>query len=403
MLICSYSYVRLIALENTDAILYNKNMAKTLIFGGAFDPPHTQHVEMCRAAMRQLGISRLVVVPTFQPPHKGAGYLDYETRVRLVKKAFESLDPIVDDIEQQRGGENYSCLVLPILKRKYGDIVYLIGGDSLMYLDKWYRPNDVTSVCPIAVAARRGYGDIADKIKALEQSIGGNYIPIDFVGEEVSSSVLRAQLLLGEMPEAVDRGVYDIIQRKGLFCEEAATLEKLRGFETDELFAHSKAVVLRAIDFNSKHHLGQDFEKVFTAALLHDNAKQRPSTDGLFVPQDAIGTPVLHQFLGAEKAARDFGVTDGEILDAIRYHTTARANMTMLEKLIYTADSLSDDRTYDPIPDLRQIAIDDFDSGFKATLAYTYEKLRDRGRPIYPLTVEAYDFYIGNKKLSDAR
>ncbi len=348
--------------------------------------------------MAQLGISRLVIVPTYLPPHKRAGYLDFSARVRLVKAAFKGLDPIVDEIENERGGDNYSCRILPILKRKYGDIVYLIGGDSLMYLDSWYKPEEVVATCPIAVAARSGYGGIADKIEALKGSLGGEYIPIDFVGKDVSSSVLRAELLLCESPADIAYDVMEIIRREGMFTRYADMVDKLRGFETEELFEHSKAVVKRAVDFNSKHHLGQDFDRVFTAALLHDNAKQRRSLDGLDVPEDAVGTPVLHQFLGAAKAARDFGISDDGVLDAIRYHTTAKADMTMLEKLIYTADSLSDDRTYDPIPALRRIAEKDFEEGFRATLAHTVDKLKANGRPIYPLTLDAYDFYIGGQK-----
>ena len=70
--------------------------------------------------------------------------------------------------------------------------------------------------------------------------------------------------------------------------------------------------------------------------------------------------------------------------------------MTTFEKLIYTADSLSDDRDYAPIPELRSIAIADFEKGFRATLEYTYEKLRAKGGAIYPLTVAAYEYYIVN-------
>lgn len=49
-------------------------MEKTLIFGGAFDPVHKEHVAMCKSAMQELGISKLVLVPTVTPPHKSAGF-----------------------------------------------------------------------------------------------------------------------------------------------------------------------------------------------------------------------------------------------------------------------------------------------------------------------------------------
>lgn len=373
-------------------------MALTLIFGGAFDPPHSEHVAMCKAATQQLGSDRLVLVPTYLPPHKSAGTLPFETRARLAQAAFDGLNAVVDRIEEERGGNNYSALVLPLLKQKYGDIVYLIGGDSLQYFDEWYHPEDILKVCPIAVGARAGYDDVKARASYLQKRYGGKFLPIDFEGKDIASSTLKAKLLLGEETECLPKPVLDIIEREGLFEQYFPTLEKLKGYQSEDLFAHSKAVVTRAVDFNSKHNLKQPFEKVFLAALLHDNAKQRPSLDGLDVPKDAVGTPVLHQFLGAEKARRDFGIEDREILDAIRYHTTAKANMSGLEKLIYTADSLSDDRMYAPIPELRRIAIEDFDKGFRATLKFTYDKLLSRGKGIYPLTVDAYRYYIEEGK-----
>ena len=133
---------------------------------------------------------------------------------------------------------------------------------------------------------------------------------------------------------------------------------------------------------------------MFTAALLHDNAKQRPSVDGLDVPEDCIGTPVLHQFLGAEKARRDFGVTDENILSAIRYHTTAKPAMTVLEKLRYTADSTSYDREYEPIPALRAATDEDMERGFGEVLKYTYLKLLKKGGRVYPLTEDAVRYYL---------
>ncbi len=383
-----------VAIEITRFKLYNEDMAKTLIFGGAFDPPHIEHVAMCRAAMKELDIDRLVIVPTYLPPHKSAGMLSVETRAKLIAAAFEDMRPVVDFIERERGGNNYSALVLPILKEKYGDIIYLVGGDSLQHLSTWYKPEEVLKICPIAVCGREGYEDVKETAQRAQSEYGGRIIPLEYMGRDVSSSMLRARLLLGEEPDTLPKAVLDIIENEGLFEQYFPMIEKLREYQTDELFEHSKAVVKRAVDFNSKHDLKQPFEKVFLAALLHDNAKQRPALDGLSVPKDAVGTPVLHQFLGAEKARRDFGVTDDDILDAIRYHTTAKADMTGLEKLIYTADSLSDDRMYAPIPELRRLAIEDFEAGFKATLKFTYDKLLSRGKGIYPLTVEAYEYYI---------
>lgn len=194
-------------------------MEKTLIFGGAFDPVHKEHVAMCKSAMQELGISKLVLVPTVTPPHKSAGFLSFQDRCDLLKVAFEGVDFVIDDIENAREKDNYSALTLPILKEKYGDIVYLIGGDSLEYLDTWYHPEKIVQVCPIAVCAREGYDDIRDRAKRLEQKFGGEFILLNYVGKDVSSSEVRAKLLMGETPIEIDERVLDAIRRKRLFCE----------------------------------------------------------------------------------------------------------------------------------------------------------------------------------------
>ena len=378
-------------------IIYNM---KTVVFGGAFDPPHIEHSRLTKFACDFLGAERLIIVPTYKPPHKSGGTLSFEHRVNLSKIAFEGCakEVIVDEIERERaenGHEyNYSSEVLPILKAKYGEIVYLIGGDSVEYFDTWHKPEEIVKVCPIAVVGRVGYSDVDEKIGYLTNRFGGEFIRIQFEGEDVASSTIKANLLLGRRPKGIAYDVHKYITDNKLFDKYTPWLERLKEFQSPELYHHTENVVLRAVYLNSLHNLKQDFDKVFQSALLHDNAKERPSIDGLSVPEDSIGTSVSHQFLGAEKAKRDFGVDDKYVLDAIKVHTTACKDMNTLQKLIYTADSTSFDRMYDPIPALREIGDEDFDKGFLAVLQYTYDKLLKKGKEIYPLTLEAVNQYL---------
>ena len=373
---------------------------KTVVFGGAFDPPHLEHSRLTRFACDFLGAERLVIVPTHQPPHKSCGTLSFEHRVALAKIAFQDCakEVIIDKIEFERVNEghkyNYSSEVLPILKAKYGEIVYLIGGDSLEHFHTWHKPEDIVKVCPIAVVGRTGYDDINEKIAHLTKCFGGEFMALDFNGEDVASSTVKAKLLLQIRPDGIADDVYKYIKDNHLFGQYTSWLEKLKEFETPQLYNHTENVVLRAMHLNSLHNLKQDFDKVFQSALLHDNAKERPSIDGLRVPEDAVGTSVLHQFLGAEKAKRDFGVEDEDVLSAIAVHTTACKDMTTLQKLIYTADSTSYDREYQPIPSLREIGDRDFEEGFRAVLDYTHNKLIKAGKSIYPLTFEAVEYYL---------
>ena len=369
---------------------------KTIIFGGSFDPPHVEHIEMCKEAVREFNPDRVVIVPTYYPPYKTQGYLPFETRCELCKVAFKDIckEVIIDEIEKDMEGKNYASIILPILKEKYEDIAYIIGGDSLERFYTWYEPQKVVQTCPLIVVPRNHYKDVNVLVEKYKKEIGGEYYVINYVGDHCSSSILKAKLLLHiATDEDIPANVLDFIKKNGLFDEYDSILEQLKSYQTDDLFNHSIQVALMAVTLNTRADLRLDFEKVFKSALLHDNAKQRKSIDGLDVPEDAIGTPVLHQFLGAEKARRDFGIEDEDILNGIRYHTSAKPDMTLFEKLIYTADSVSMDREYDPIPKIREVVFKDFNEGFLCVLKHTYDSLIKRGIPIYNLTEKAYNFY----------
>ena len=371
---------------------------KTIIFGGAFDPPHNEHVMMLKAAIAATGATRAVVVPTYSPPHKSSAVLPFEVRERLCRAAFEGIDGVrvvVDDIERRRGGDNYSCLVLPILKKKYGDdTVFLMGGDSLRYLDTWRDPGAILAASPVLAVARVGFGEARATAEDIMRRLGGSITVIEPGEKGVSSARVRATLMLGENCDDIPAEVGDMIRREGLMREMSETVKKVRESESDELYEHTRQVIFRALDLNSLHNLKCAFREVFLAALLHDNAKERKDASGYDIPKDSVGTPVQHQFLGAAMAEKDYGVTSPAVISAIACHTTAKPDMTTFEKLNYTADSTSYDRMYDPIPALREECDADFEKGFRAVLRYTVDKLHSKGGAVYPLTEDAAKFYL---------
>ena len=163
----------------------------TLIFGGAFDPPHNEHIKALRCAVETTGAERAVILPTYYPPHKSAGFLDFATREELCRLAFSDVgcEVVVDDEEKRRGKDNFACILLAEMKRKYGDIIYLIGGDSLRDLDTWRNPEAIMKICPVAVAPRKGCGDAAAQRDAALKKYGGEIILLDFLGEDVSSEI----------------------------------------------------------------------------------------------------------------------------------------------------------------------------------------------------------------------
>lgn len=372
---------------------YNLSM-KTLIFGGAFDPPHREHLNILLEASKAVNFDRVVIVPSFNPPHKEDSVIDFDTRVALIDKLFKKsgINYIVDDIEKRRGDGNYAVEVVSALKEKYGGaLYYLIGGDSLANIETWHKPELLFPLVTLVVCGREGYVGLDQKIDYLQNKYGAKIIKINYVGSGISSTLVRLRLNLSL---SVDVEGLELIKDK--FNKYDGILKQLKSYQSDDLYLHSRAVAYRAVEIAKRHGLDVDTGKAFLAGLLHDNAKERLSLDGFIVPSDAVGSPVLHQFLGSVKAKRDFKIEDSEILSAINYHTTGRANMTTLEKLVYCADMLSEDRPC--IENLLKVIMTDFEIGFRSCLASSYFYVLSKKRGMYPLTQQAFDYYIKNAK-----
>ena len=161
---------------------------------------------------------------------------------------------------------------------------------------------------------------------------------------------------------------------------------------------HSFNVAQEAVRLALKY--GADPEQAEIAGLLHDYMKETPEKEQLqlleqsdIIIQDTerCAGKLLHAITGAQMARTRFGVTDPAILNAIRYHTTGRAQMSLLEKVLYIADFISADRTYDGVEELRVWAYRDLDEAVFRGLSYTIRDLAAHDRPIHEDTVRAYN------------
>ncbi|MFQ9739007.1 MAG: bis(5'-nucleosyl)-tetraphosphatase (symmetrical) YqeK [Christensenellaceae bacterium] len=141
-----------------------------------------------------------------------------------------------------------------------------------------------------------------------------------------------------------------------------------------------------------------DEKRALTAALFHDCAKNLPSDSPRlegFTPPSGVPAAVVHQYAGAYVAEHAFGISDGEILDAIRYHTSGRENMSLLGKLIFLADMLESGRDFEGVEELRAAFWKDKDSLDEClylALSHMLNYLADEGKEAYPLTRKAYEF-----------
>lgn len=153
---------------------------------------------------------------------------------------------------------------------------------------------------------------------------------------------------------------------------------------------------------------GYDLEKAELAGLLHDCAKCIPLEKKLklckkhnipITEAEKAHPALLHAKLGAFLAKKEYGVTDTEILEAIKNHTTGKPDMKLLDKIIYIADYIEPHRCKAPrLNVVRQTAFIDLDEALLMILGDTLQYLQARGIQIDPLTEETYQYYRKSQK-----
>ena len=385
------------------------------IFGGSFDPVHNEHLRLAQTAIQSLALDKLFVLPAHTPPHKlGKRITDDETRLEMCRLAFAGEEKIeVSDYEIRQGGTSYTYLTCRHFKEEYkgAELFFLVGTDMLRDFPTWRNPEDILESATLAVCARNEKdGWIERESKAFEKRFHKSFAVINYNGAPVSSTKIRV-LASAKRPltPLVDERIEKFIYERGLYAidgvVEALALQKPTRAE------HSIRVAITACKRAST--LGLDEEKVITAGLFHDCAKNllddSPLLDG-FVVDKAFGDvppPVLHQYTGAYVAERTFGVTDKDVLDAIRYHTSGKEDMSVLSALIFLADMVEDERVYDGVDVIRALYWKELPKEkskeylfecLEEALRRTVEYLEEKGNTVYPLTKRAYEFYKNKKE-----
>jgi len=168
----------------------------------------------------------------------------------------------------------------------------------------------------------------------------------------------------------------------------------------DRRWQHTLGVVTSAIELAEKY--GGDVKKAELAALLHDYAKAWPiDRQERVIREQNLPLELLdydkelwHAHAGAWAVRAELGITDEEVLDAIRYHTSGRERMTLLDCIVCLADYIEPGRAYPGVDRIRSLAQHDLTealiAGFNSTIAY----LLETGKRVFPLTVIARNSLI---------
>lgn len=153
-------------------------------------------------------------------------------------------------------------------------------------------------------------------------------------------------------------------------------------------------------------HYGENVAHAETAAILHDVAKyadvawmeQIVRDYGLDARLIGWGSELLHGPVGAWVAEHELDVTHEDVLNAMRYHTTGRANMSNLEKIIYVADMLEPNRQFPGVDDLRQMMYDGLNEVFEACVKHTLIHLISSGIAVFPQSIECYNDIMSSER-----
>jgi len=169
---------------------------------------------------------------------------------------------------------------------------------------------------------------------------------------------------------------------------------------TEHRYVHTIGVMETAIALAKEH--GVDAKKAELAAIFHDYAKFRPKEEMQKIIIEQKMDPTLLNFhselwhapVGAYLVEKEAGISDQEILDAIKYHTSGKAKMKMLEKIIYLADYIEPNRAFPGVEEVRELTKVDFHQGFIKSVKNTMGFLIQNNRPVFPLTFEMYNSIV---------
>ncbi len=166
-------------------------------------------------------------------------------------------------------------------------------------------------------------------------------------------------------------------------------------------FRHSCNVARAARQLAQRY--GADVDKAYFAGLLHDVCKEMLFDDqralmlaGDFAPDEAElhSRKVWHGIAGAYYLQSEFGVTDRDVLNAVRFHTVGRANMSLLEEIIYIADMISDDRDYKGVGKMRKLAFENLQEAMLEALRDSAGAILKKGVMLPEYTIAAYNYYL---------
>lgn len=390
-------------------------MKKIGIFGGSFNPPHVGHIQSAVYAAEQLGLDRLLLVPAWQTPGKNMPDASPEQRLAMLRLAVREQEKLtVSDLELRQEQECYTCDTVRTVQARYpgAEIYLLLGTDMFLKFRQWRHAPELLRTVTLA-ALRRGDKKEASALEGEAKILterGGKVLLLDNPVLPISSTQVRRLLAFQAGTDFLNPGVYEFIRREKLY-DTGARFVNLP-------MAQLEPVVVRLLNPNRVNHVlgcrdtavalakkwGADEVDAARAGILHDITKALDGplqltlcrAYGRILDDFSRKYPkTLHALTGSLVAQRIFGENKA-VVSAIESHTTGKANMNLLETIIYVADYMEPNRDFPGVEKLRALAFTDLRAALKLGLEMTLDHLKEQGGEVSPASREALAYLNAN-------
>lgn len=382
------------------APVITKYRRKIGLLGGTFDPVHFGHLRMAEACKEKLCLDEVWWIPASVPPHKNRQTTPYEKRRAWIAQALEGkIGHRILDVEKEREGKSYTYdTLLELHRREPGcQFYFLTGADSLDGLNTWYRWENILDLCVFVVTTRPGYDlEIPDEIASVAQKTKGGILCVEIDALQISSTEVRERVARGQSIEDLVPAALINEVKERMEIKVEGYKEILKNRLSVKRYTHSIGVANTAARLAGMFN--GDIERAYLAGLMHDyarelteeellelTAKHNLSTDGVELMQ----TSLLHGPVGAWLLEQEGLITDQQVLNAIRWHTTGHPDMDQLARIVYISDYIEPGRNFPGVDLLRQIANKDLNLGVLAGLDHTLSFLVQRNNFIHPLSIAA--------------
>ena len=380
------------------------------IYGGTFNPPHKGHIRLAQTMLSDARLDKIIIIPAGIPPHKESSELaDDKTRLEMCALAFSGEHFEISDIEIKRDGKSFTVDTVKELRETYPDdeLFLIIGSDMLLSFDRWYRYKDILKEVTLCVATRED--EISrDKLSAFACDVlgldSGELIASEISAFECSSTDVRKSLKeAGNTEELLSDAVRGYIMKNELYTDSYTPWRSLlKERLLEKRYIHSLNVADSARELAKKY--GADEEKAYFAGLVHDIMKNASEEEQLQIMEkggiilsrtEKINKKLWHAMAGECYLRLEKGITDEDILNAVRYHTTGRAGMSLLEKVVYIADYISVERDYEDVDVMRELSLNKgLDEAALYALKFSFRSLSEKEKLIHTDSVEYYNELI---------